>query len=30
MVNTELLKSDAEKLGISIDDNKIMQFENQK
>lgn len=27
MVNTELLKSDAEKLGISIDDNKLEKFE---
>lgn len=27
MVNTELLKSDAAKLGISIDDDKIMQFQ---
>lgn len=27
MVNIELLKSDAEKLGISIDDGKIMQFQ---
>ena len=26
MVNIELLKSDAEKLGLSIDDGKIMQF----
>ena len=27
MVNIELLKSDAEKLGLSIDDGKIMQFQ---
>ena len=27
MVNIELLKSDAEKLGFSIDDGKIMQFQ---